>query len=89
MYEVILRLLLSLAVLAIPPVPSKVLTITGSSSSVVTGTVVTSQEIESGILFDGEEDVLASIRTESYNGFTLCGVTMTTVVSPGEAENSY
>jgi len=67
-------LLLAAALLAAPPIPSKVLTVT------VTGSIVIGQVAPSDSqLFSDDQEVLASINTANL-GYLVCELGMTTIL---------
>jgi len=76
--SIMVGLLIAVAMLAAPPLPSKVLTVKVNPDSWNTGSIVVGTEAPSNSqLFSDEQEVLASINTaNSY--FNLCQLGMNT-----------
>jgi len=73
--------LLTVAVLAAKPIPSKVITFTISNLHHTTGSITISDKLPPGTqLFDDGEEILASINTGVYYGI-FCSLGMTTVTT--------
>ena len=74
-------LLIAVAMLAAPPIPSKVVTVKvttdGRVGSIVVGAVAPSDSQ----LFSDEQEVLASINTANYYGDRLCELGMDTILT--------
>ena len=73
-------LLLAAAMLAAPPLPSKVLTVTVTTRSSITGSIVVGAAAPpDSQLFSDEQEVLASINTANL-GVALCQLGMNTIL---------
>ena len=75
--SIMVGLLIAVAMLAAPPIPSKVLTVkVGYPASIVVGAAAPSDSQ----LFSDEQEVLASINTANYYD-TLCELGMHTILT--------
>ena len=85
MWKIIMAaLLLAVALLAAPPVPSKVLTVKVTTNKYKTGSIVVGEAAPSDSrLFSDEKEVLASIKTEYIVG-KLCQLEMSTILTRPE-----
>jgi len=77
-------LLLATAMLAAPPVPSKVLTVKVSTAIKITGSIVVGAAAPSDSqLFLDEKEVLATIKAANFGG-SLCQLEMNTILTRPE-----
>ena len=73
-------LLIAVAVLAAPPIPSKVLTVTVTNRYVKGSIVVGGAAPSDSQLFSDDQEVLASINTAN-EGYILCELGMNTILT--------
>ena len=74
-------LLLAVAMLAAPPIPSKVLTVKVATSSPWKGSIVVGAAAPSDSqLFSDDQEVLASINTANYK-YVICELGMNTILT--------
>ena len=79
--SIMVGLLLAVAMLAAPPLPSKVLTVKVSTDPDDTGSIVVGGAVPSDSqLFSDEQEVLASINTANYGSF-FCELGMHTILT--------
>ena len=79
--SIMVGLLIVVAMLAAPPIPSKVLTVTVATSSPWTGSIVVGGAVPSDSqLFSNEHEVLASINTANEDK-SLCELEMHTILT--------
>ena len=90
MWKIILAgLILAAAMLAIPPLPSKVLTVKTSDSSFTKGSIVVGTVVPTDSqLFSDEQEVLASINTAIWSN-KLCQLGMKTILTRQKLETRY
>jgi hypothetical protein len=75
-------LLLAAAMLAAPPILSKVITVTVSTSEKIVGSIVVGTAVPSDSqLFSDEQEVLASINTANDDDSFLCQLGMDTILT--------
>ena len=73
-------LLIAVAMLAAPPIPSKVLTVKVNTDRSTGSIVVSAAAPSDSQLFSDEQEVLASINTAN-DGFHLCELGMNTILT--------
>ena len=79
--SIMVGLLIAVAVLAAPPIPSKVLTVQAATSYPYTPSIVVGGAAPpDSQLFSDEQEVLASINTANYRTL-LCEIEMNTILT--------